>query len=173
MATRRTTEPTSTQKRGPPQRTLRHRALSLLTRREYSRRELAQRLAPHAQSEAELDTLLKDLEQRKYLSDDRYADARAGVLGRKFGTARIEYELQSKGVPAATIARVAIGTRASELERARDTWQRRFGKAPADALERARQMRFLQGRGFSFETIRLVIGRAGVADCESGETGEE
>jgi regulatory protein len=48
--------------------------------------------------------------------------------------------------------------RATEVARARDAWRRRFGTPPADALEKARQMRFLRGRGFSFEAIRQVVG---------------
>ncbi len=139
-------------------RSLRERALALLARREYSRQELAQRLAPHAETPSALNTLLDELVARKQLSDARYADARATVLGRKFGTARIEHELQAKGVAAETIARIAHAARASELVRARGAWTRRFGRPPADALERAKQMRFLRGRGFSFDAIRAVVG---------------
>ena len=52
--------------------------------------------------------------------------------------------------------------RASELERARALWQRRFGQVAADAASRAKQMRFLAGRGFSGDVIRKVI--AGLDD---------
>ena len=79
------------------------------------------------------------------------------TLARKFGTARIEHELRAKGVGRAAIARIAIGTRATELERAREAWQKRFRAPPASAAERAKQMRFLQGRGFSFDVIRRVV----------------
>lgn len=58
---------------------------------------------------------------------------------------------------AAAIAKVATAARATELDRAREAWRKRFGAPPADALERARQMRFLQSRGFSFEVIRRVV----------------
>ena len=61
---------------------------------------------------------------------------------------------------AATIARATGDARATEVGRARDAWRRRFGAPPADALEKAKQMRFLRGRGFSFEAIRHVIGAA-------------
>ena len=59
---------------------------------------------------------------------------------------------------AAAIARATREARATEVGRARDAWRRRFGVPPADALEKAKQMRFLRGRGFSFEAIRQVIG---------------
>jgi regulatory protein len=98
--------------------------------------------------------------RRKLLSDDRYAEARAHTLGRKFGAARIAHELRSRGVSAAAIEKVANAARASELERAREAWRKRFGVPPANPLERAKQMRFLHGRGFSFEVIRRVVADA-------------
>ena len=45
----------------------------------------------------------------------------------------------------------------TELDRARALWQRRYGTAPANAAERARQMRFLAGRGFEGEVVRAVV----------------
>ncbi|MGA8054687.1 MAG: RecX family transcriptional regulator, partial [Burkholderiales bacterium] len=47
--------------------------------------------------------------------------------------------------------------RDSEVERARAAWRKRFGVPPEDALERAKQMRFLRARGFSFDAIRAVV----------------
>ena len=47
--------------------------------------------------------------------------------------------------------------RESELERAIQLWRRRFGMPAQDLRERARQMRFLAGRGFSGEVIRQVL----------------
>jgi regulatory protein len=60
-------------------------------------------------------------------------------------------------VSAAAIAKVADTARATELDRAREAWKKRFGTPPANAAERAKQMRFLQGRGFPFDVIRRVI----------------
>jgi regulatory protein len=73
---------------------------------------------------------------------------------------RIEYELRAKGVGAAEIARATRDARTTELTRARAAWAKRFGTAPRSAAERAKQIRFLQGRGFSFDTIRRVLGGA-------------
>lgn len=137
--------------------TLRERAVALLARREHTRVELAAKLARFAADRDEIAPLLDDLARRKLLSDERYADARAHSLARKFGVARIEHELRSRGVGASAIARATGDARATEVTRARDAWRRRFGTPPADALEKAKQMRFLRGRGFSFEAIRQVV----------------
>ncbi len=55
--------------------------------------------------------------------------------------------------------------RGSELERAQALWQRRFGEPGATPAERARQMRFLTGRGFGGDIIRRVV-RGTAADDE-------
>jgi regulatory protein len=74
------------------------------------------------------------------------------------GLQRIRAELTRHGL--ALDADTAAALRESELARAREVWQRRFGQPAADAAERARQMRFLAGRGFAAEAIRRAVPRA-------------
>jgi regulatory protein len=174
-------------RRKPVVVSLRERALRILVRREYSRLELRRRLLEHAASEEELDALLDTLEQKKQLSDQRYAESRARVLGRKYSSARIGQELRRQGVGDADMAQAMHDARAADLQRARTIWQRKFGSRPSfdlndddsnnasnnawsdrtnnTAAERARQIRFLQSRGFSFDIIRQVI--AGSADFDA------
>lgn len=139
------------------QLTLRERALGLLARREHSRAELARKLRPHVVAEDDLDALLDDLERRKQLSEERYAESRANALSRKFGAARIAQELRAKGLDKELAGRAAEAARSTEVERARAVWLRKFRKPPESREERAKQMRFLQSRGFSFDAIRAVI----------------
>lgn len=136
---------------------LRERAVAYLAQREHSRAELGRRLARHAADPDEIPPLLDELVRRKLLSDERYAEARANTLARKFGAARIAWELRAKGVADAAIAQATRATRADELTRARAAWAKRFGNPARRPAERAKQIRFLQGRGFSFDTIRRVI----------------
>jgi len=140
--------------------TLRERAIAYLAQREHSRIELARKLARHADDSAEIPPLLDELVRRKLLSDERYAEGRANALARKFGATRIAWELRAKGVGDAAIAQATRAVRETELTRAREAWAKRFGRAPCSAAERAKQIRFLQGRGFSFDAIRRVVGRA-------------
>lgn len=137
--------------------TLRERAVALLARREHSRAELARKLARHAESDAEVQAVLDELARRKLLSDGRYAAARSDALARKFGAARVVRELRDKGVAAPALETIERDLKASELERARAVWQKRFGAPAGNAADRARQARFLQARGFSFEVIRSVM----------------
>src|SRR5262249_60118101 len=94
---------------------------------------------------------------RKQLSDERDAESRANALSRKFGAARIAQELRGKGVDKGLAEDVAAAARSTEVERARAVWLRKFRKAAETREERAKQMRFLQSRGFSFDAIRAVI----------------
>jgi regulatory protein len=138
---------------------LKARALRLLARREHSRDELARKLSPHAESPEVLQGLLRELESRRQLSDERFAESRARVLARKYGAARIRHDLKAKGVAQALIERV---TGSDELETARAILQRKYRQPPRTLEERAKRARFLQGRGFSAEVIhRLVLREEG------------
>ena len=141
--------------------TLRERALRLLARREHSRAELARKLRTYASPEEELETLLEDLSRRKFLSDERYAESRAHALSRKYGAARIAHELRAKGLGKELAEQASGVARATEVERAREIWRRKFRIAPRTREERAKQMRFLQSRGFSFDAIRAVVAGPG------------
>ena len=144
--------------------TLRERALGLLARREHARAELARKLAPHAESAEELETLLDDLCARRLLSDERYVEMRLNARAARFGNARLAHELRTQGVSDELVS-TALAESADELTRARQVWQRKFGDNAASseegpekrATDRARQMRFLMSRGFSGETIRRVL----------------
>ncbi len=139
---------------------LRERALRLLARREHSRAELAKKLQVHSRPGDDLEALLDDLSRRKLLSDERYAESRAHALSRKFGAARIAHELRARGLDKDLADKASKTARATELERAREVWRRKFRSAPKTREERARQMRFLQSRGFSFDAIRSVVAGA-------------
>ena len=114
--------------------------------------------APSAESAAaEVDTVMAWLTAHGYLSQQRFVESRVNARQARFGNLRITRELQQHGVALDSEAQQAL--RASEYDRARDVWQRRYGAGgpPQDAAARVRQMRFLTGRGFSPEVIRRVL----------------
>ena len=134
---------------------LKARALRHLARREHSRAELERKLAPHAPDGEALRALLDLLEQKKQLSNERFAEQRAHVLARKYGPARIRHDLKERGISPELVERVSS---AGELERARAILERKYRAPAASREDRARRARFLQGRGFSAEVIhRLVL----------------
>jgi regulatory protein len=56
------------------------------------------------------------------------------------------------------VALAVASLQASEVERARAVWRKKFGVPPADAAQRAKQARFLAARGFDGAVIRRVLG---------------
>ena len=106
---------------------------------------------------AEVDAVMAWLTSHGYLSQQRFVESRVNARQARFGNLRITRELQQHGVALDIEAQQAL--RASEYDRAREVWQRRYGAdgAPQDAAARVRQMRFLAGRGFSPEVVRRVL----------------
>ena len=143
-----------------PQPTLRSRALRLLAQREHARGELARKLARHSDDQHAIETLLDELEQQDLLSHERFAQSLARRRGARYGTARIRQELREHGLDDETVAEQVRELERTELSRAREVWERRFGTPPEDLAERARQSRFLAARGFTGEVIRRVLSGA-------------
>ena len=138
--------------------TLRERALRFLARREHSRAELARKLAPHADDSTEIDSVLDDLENRGWLSERRVVEQVVHARRPRFGARRIERELLDKGISEDSVAAALPQLKEGELDAARAVWLKKFGgRQPGRPAERARQVRFLQGRGFDLDVILKVI----------------
>lgn len=153
-------------KQEKPPASLRARALRLLARREHSRLELEHKLGPHAQDPEELRSLLDDLGRQGWLSERRVVEQIIHTRRGKFGSRRIRQELLDRGVAEELVAEALPLLKESDFEAAREVWRRKFGAPPRSRNERARQVRFMQGRGFALESILKIIKSAG-ADDES------
>jgi regulatory protein len=140
-----------------PQLSLKGRALRLLSGREHSRSELERKLAAHEEEPGQLRRVLDDLEAKGFIDPVRVAESLVHRRAGKLGAARIRQELQAKGLDAELVAQTLAGLRATEVQRARDVWRRKFDAPPADAAERGKQARFLAARGFDGEVIRRVL----------------
>jgi regulatory protein len=140
-----------------PELTLKSRALGYLARREYSLSELRRKLKPHTEDDQELNLLLDDLAARGWLSDQRFAEQLIHARAKKYGSQRIIHELREKGVPETIISDAVASIRGDELAAAQAVWRKKFPELPRDAAERAKQMRFLLGRGFLMDIIRSVL----------------
>ena len=133
-------------------------AVRLLARREYARAELAARLVQRGANAEEVARTLDDLERLGYLSDARYARMLVTQRAGRYGKRAIAHTLAQRGV-AADAAREALGELPADDEFAQATalWQRRFAQAPADDRERAKQVRFLMGRGYDLSIALKVV----------------
>lgn len=151
--------------RKKPEVGLRARALQYLARREYSRAELHAKLLPHVPTgedcetdhSANLEALLDDFTARGWLSDERAATQMVHAKRSRFGAQRIAHELRQKGIGENLINEALPQLKEGELEAAQSVWQKKFGAMPKDANEKARQIRFLQSRGFALDVIYQVL----------------
>ena len=140
----------------PPAK-LRLKAIAMLARREHSRSELRGKLRRFNSDAAVIDEVLDLLQAGDYLSDERTAASISRVRGARYGSLRVANDLRSKGIGGELATATLAALKSTEAERAQALWQNKFGEPPADADERARQMRFLQARGFASELIRKTV----------------
>ena len=139
---------------------LRERALRLLARREHSRAELVRKLEHAGFARDDIAPLLDAFEAQNWLSDRRFAESYVADHRARAGSVKLAYDLRQRGVPDSIIETVLSDNRDSELDRAREVWKKKFGAPPADAVGKARQMRFMLSRGFTPEiTGRILNGR--------------
>ncbi|KVN87767.1 recombinase RecX [Burkholderia ubonensis] len=140
-----------------PARSLKGRALGYLSRREYSRAELARKLAPYAGEDESVEPVLDALEQEGWLSDARFAESLVHRRASRVGTARIVNELKRHAVGDTLVEEVGAQLRETEWARAQAVWRKKFGALPHTPAERAKQARFLAARGFSSATIVKLL----------------
>ena len=139
------------------------RALRYLAQREHSRAELERKLArhvvdlPESSARALIAVALDELAARGLLSEARVAESVLAAQAPRFGSHRLRQTLQARGLAPELITQTLQQARGTELQRAREVWRKRYGAPAADAAERARQMRFLAGRGFAGDVIRRVV----------------
>ncbi|MDT8363028.1 MAG: recombination regulator RecX [Nitrosomonas sp.] len=139
------------------------RALKLLAQREHSRLELQTKLSGHAPTPEALTSLLDSLEERNLLSDERTVEQIVTSRRNRYGSRRIAFELQSKGIAGHLIAAALNDLKVTELSSAQAIWRKKFGAAPVSHVERGKQERYLAGRGFSFDVIGQVLADTGKA----------
>ena len=139
---------------------LKGRALRLLSGREYSRLELERKLARFEEVSGTLAQALDELQAKHFIDGQRVVASIVHRRSAKLGTARIQQELQGKGLDPQAVADAVSDLRTTELARAREVWRKKFGEPALDAKARASQMRFLASRGFGGDVIRRVVAEA-------------
>ena len=139
---------------------LKGRALRLLSAREQSRAELERKLGSHEEEPGQLAAVLDELEAKDFISPSRVIESVINRRQAKLGASRIKGELQRKGLDPGIVAEAMDGLKATELERAREVWRKKFDsktEAGNSRADKAKQMRFLAARGFGADAIRRVV----------------
>ena len=134
-------------------------ALDMLARREHSRSELQHKLAKKGCAVDLAASVAQELEAQQLLSDERFPESLLQVRReRGYGPVRISREMQDKGIDAQLIEHYIDAADPQWLEVLKRVRRKKFGdRLPRSYPERARQARFLQYRGFTYDQIRMVL----------------
>lgn len=138
-------------------KSLRQRALEYLGKREYSAYELANKLSAYADEADDIPALIADFKERGWLSDTRFTEQLVRTRKVKFGSAKVANELRQKGVSEELIAEAISNVKVNEIDNATEIWRKKYKQPATNRNEWAKQARFLQSRGFSFDTIKTVL----------------
>jgi regulatory protein len=140
-----------------PPKSLKARAVGFLARRDYARTELRDKLLATGATTGEVDPVLDDLAAQGYLSDERFAHALVRQKAGGYSKRAIAQTLRGKGVAGDVATGALDACEADDAVTMIALWRRRFGRAPANDRERARQVRFLQSRGFGLSAILKLL----------------
>lgn len=130
-------------------RSLKSIALDLLAIREHSSKELYNKLTKHSDNHDEIIALLEDLQNSKFLSNERFAESFINSKSKKYGSLKIRHMLREKSVSVDIINDVYDESDIDEYQIAYSILCRKYKSLPKDYNEKAKYIRFLLGRGFS------------------------
>lgn len=134
---------------------LRTSAMNLLAQREFTIKELVRKLSLLTDDESMVDAVLDRLEAERLLSDDRFVESFIrSRINKGHGLMRIKQDLRQKGVDSETADLAMEEAEIDWYKLAEAARQKKFGiDSPSDPKEKARQVRFLQYRGFPVGVI--------------------
>ncbi|RZG85867.1 regulatory protein RecX [Acinetobacter sp. WCHAc060033] len=138
---------------------LRSYAFAVLARKEYSKADLIEKLATWAQDRDEVLTLVEELSANHYQSDQRVAEMTVRSQVRKGkGPNRIKLALRAKHLD-----KELVKEDIAEIDWYEQAYQLKVKKYGTDVSKdpkiKAKQIRFLQYRGFEMDAIMKAISK--------------
>jgi regulatory protein len=137
----------------------RKKAMDYLARREHGRAELINKLTKFGFEAATADDAVAQLVEDNLQSDQRFVELFiASRISQGKGPIKIRTDLRERDIGGGI---VDIGLEDSDQDwyaSARAVREKKFGlERPSDFNEKARQMRFLQSRGFDTDQIQAAV----------------
>ena len=105
----------------------------------------------------EVDAVLDEIAALGYLSDTRFAKALVGQKSGAMSKRSISASLKAKGVDADVASAALAASDVDDHDAMVALWLRKFGAPPSNDREKARQVRFLQSRGFGLSAIFKLL----------------
>ena len=136
-------------------------AIRLLATREHSAGEMHTKLEAKGHDPVCINKTLQTLIGENLLSDERFTEAFVtSRIERGSGPLRIRVELRQRSIDDTLIERFIDLFDSEWVVCAKRAHKKRFGELlPKTHKDRARQVRFLQSRGFTDDQIRAVLER--------------
>ena len=137
----------------------RKKAMDLLARREHAREELERKLAASGCDADVAADVVQRLADEGLQSDRRFVETFVqSRINQGKGPVRIRADLGQRGIAAGLIDDMLGEAGADWYALARETREKKFGRPqPAEFRDKARQMRFLQYRGFEPDQIQAAV----------------
>lgn len=137
----------------------RKKAMDFLALREYGQKELINKLRSKGFSDEISSSVVERLTEDGLQNDSRFIESfiRSRIKQGK-GQLKITQELEQKNLPSQSIFSALDNLDMNWLELAHEVRIKKFGNnLPADFNKKAKQIRFLQSRGFENEIIRKIL----------------
>ena len=148
----------------PSHSDIRYAAMDFLARREHSRHELLQKLlrrfGESVGSEGIVEGVIDELAEENLQSDARFAEAFVRQRSQRgYGPLRIRQQMREKGLSDELVSNYLYAdTSRNWAAIARAARQKKFGAVlELDYQAKAKQMRFLQYRGFDADIVRRTV----------------
>ncbi len=137
----------------------RKKAMDYLARREHSRHELCRKMEKVGFDPNVALDAIEQLQQDGLQSDRCFVEAFVqSRIGQGKGPTRIRDDLSQRGIQSAMIQEVLGELEQDWFALARKTRQKKYGgDEPVEFKDKARQMRFLQYRGFEPDHIQAAV----------------
>jgi regulatory protein len=139
---------------------IRKKAMDFLARREYGQTELIKKLADKGFERRIVEQEVRILTEENLQSDERFSESFVqSRINQGKGPIRIRLDLGQRGISDAVIEMAIEESAADWHGLAREVRLRKFGDdPPADFKAKAKQMRFLQYRGFEQDHVQAAFG---------------
>jgi regulatory protein len=132
-------------------------ALRLLARREHSRLELKRKLLSKQFPADLIDSTLAMLSEKGWQDDQRFAEMYVRArIERGDGLLKLQMKLRECGLSEALMAQTLPTDDAFWREHIQRKWGKKCDLSTKDFARRAKDIRFLQSRGFTLEQIRAA-----------------
>jgi len=138
-------------------------ALRLLNRKDYTEKEIRDKLLKKSQNGEEINEVIEYLKEKRFIDDIRYAQNYLYFrLKRGYGKRRVVHELLNKGIGEDLIESVMT----SEDESAEEVFLKKLTLLKGKKNKRKRLFDFMYRRGFDSDKIVELLNKYEVKDDE-------